>query len=151
MDFGYFRLVDYLHREYNFGFNIISFTDVIDSVTSQLDIDLTAEKLAERSKTVSKSELLEQVEMLREEFLPSIALCRGKDVLSIMAFLLSSDGNLSDKVKIQTRTNELYRTLRMAYEFAYFISTALYKRIRKWETENTPFRIIKDFPFERTS
>ena len=150
IEFGYFRLLDYRYREYHLGsFRQVAFEDVIDKMTHKLDVDAVAEMLV-RNSPVTGSQLLEQIETLRNDYALDIRLCNGHDVRAIMACLIKFDDSLSDKVKIQTNSGELSRTLRMAYEFTYFITTQLYSRIRKWESQNIPFRIIKDFPVERT-
>lgn len=149
-EYGYFRLLDYRHREYNLSFNQVSFDAVIDSESLELDEIRIAASLVTYS-VLSASQLLEYIEELRREVAADIRLCRGHDVLDIMGCLIEFDPELSGKVKVQTRSSELSRALRMAYEFAYFITTKLYKRIRKWESQNSPYRIIQDFPLERNT
>ena len=148
-EYGYFRLLDYRHREYNLSFNQVSFDAVIDYESLELNAIRVAESLVTFSE-LSASKLLEHIEELRREVAADIRLCRGHDVLDIMACLMEFDPELSGKAKIQTRSSELSRALRMAYEFAYFITTQLYRRIRKWEAEHNPFRIVQDYPLERT-
>ena len=142
MEYGYFRLVDFRHREYNLSFNRVSFAEVIDNQTLQLNKNSVAEKLVENS-AITPHQLLEQAEKLSKEYPPSVKLCRGHDILSIMACLLRFDDDLSERAKIQTQSNELSRTLRASYEFQYFISTKLFERIREWESDNSPYRIIR--------
>lgn len=150
MEFGYFRLFDYRHREYHLGsFRQVVFEDVIDKTTLKLDVEKVAETLV-RNSPKTGSQLLEQIERLRNEQSPDIKLCNGHDVRAIMACLIGFDDSLPEIVKIQTRSRELSRTLRMAYEFAYFICTQLYRRIREWESKHSPYRIIRDYPAERT-
>ncbi len=149
-EIGYFRLFQYRNREYNLNFGSIVFEDVIDKRTFELDVDSVAELLV-RNSAITRMQLLERIEILRNKYSADVRLCRGHDVRAIIACLIKFDDNLSEKVKIQTKSGELSRTLRMAYEFTYFITTQLYSRIRKWESENTPFRIVQDFPLERTA
>ena len=141
-DYGYFRLLDYRRREYNLSFNQVSFDEVIDSESLELDEISIAASLTYQSK-LSESDLLEQIKVLRQEIAADIKICRGHDVLDIMAFLIGLDPDLSDKAKKQTRSNELGRALRMAYDFTYFIATTLYRRIRDWEALNSPYKILK--------
>ncbi len=149
-EYGYYRLLDYRHRKYNLSFNQVSFDAVIDTETLELDEIRIAASLVSNS-VLSASQLLEHIKELRRKVAPDIRLCRGHDVLNIMACLIGFDADLSGKAKIQTKSNELSRALRMAYEFTDFITTQLYSRIRKWKSENIPFRIIQDFPLERTA
>ena len=151
MEFGYFRLFDYRHREYHLSsFRQIVFEDVIDKRSIKLDVDTIAETLV-RNSPITESHLLEQIGRLHNEYSPNIKLCNGHDVRDIIACLIGFDDSLPEIVKIQTQSRELSRTLRMAYEFADFITTQLYKRIRSWESENIPYRIIRDFPVERNT
>ncbi len=147
--YGYFRFLDYRHRELNLSFGQVSFEEVIDGQTLALNTRRVAEALATGSSDTA-AELLKRVEELRREVAADIRLCRGHDVLSIMSCLIRFDNALSEKTKILLKSNELSRALRMAYEFAYFIKTALYRRIREWEAGHAPFRIIRDYPPERT-
>ena len=150
MEFGYFRLFDYRHREYNLSFSLVAFQDAIDKSTLKLNADTVAKMLVSNT-SISANQLLEKIHNLQNELSPDIRLCRGRDVRAIMACLIKFDDSLSDKVKIQTNSGELSRTLRMAYEFTYFITTQLYRRIREWESAHSPYRIIKDFPLERNT
>jgi len=38
----------------------------------------------------------------------------------------------------------LERSLRLAYEEAYFYETQIYLSIRQWESSNLPFRVLKN-------
>lgn len=147
-EYGYYRLFDYRNRNYNLSFNQVSFEAVIDSETLELDGIRIAARLVSNS-VLSSCQLLGHIRELRRKVAPDIRLCRGHDVLDIMACLIELDSDLSGKAKVQTKSSELSRALRMAYEFADFITTQLYRRIRAWESENDPYRIIQDFPLER--
>ena len=148
-EYGYYRLLDYRHRKFNLSFNQVSFDAVIDNETLELDEIRIAASLVTNS-VLSAFQLLEHIRELRRKVAPDIRLCRGHDVLDIMARLIELDSDLSGKAKVQTKSSELSRSLRMAYEFADFITTQLYSRIRAWEAENRPYRIIRDFSTERT-
>ena len=110
-----------------------------------------AETLLGETSALSASELLSQVEALKSEVPPSAILCRGPDAVSLLALLLPLHfkrvfkRDISPRAQKQTTGNELKRALRMAFEFAHFAVTMLFTRIRKWESENTSFRIIKEF------
>lgn len=144
-DYGYIRLLDHRQRQFNLGFNQVSFEAVIDKDTFALDMRAIAEGLVSES-SLSASELLEHVDALRQEVSPDIKLCRGHDVLAIMSCLIRFDKTLSDKSKIQLKSNELARSLRIAFDWICFAATALYRRIRHWESAHSPFRIIRPYP-----
>lgn len=154
-EFGYFRLIDFKNRRYNLSFNKVSFEDVVDVANETINHQKVAELLTQVSSLAS-DELTNMVSRLRDLCPPSRDLCRGKDVLSLIAIVAPTvyratvGKDLSDKAKIQIKSDELYRALRMAYEFTYFVATALYRRIRDWEANHAPYRIVRDFPAERT-
>lgn len=141
-EYGYFRLLDYRHREYNLSFNQVSFDAVMDSESLEFDNVRIAASLVKYS-VLSASLLLDRITELRRQVAPDIRLCRGHDVLDIMACLMSRDSDLSGKARVQTRSGELSRALRMAYEFVDFVKTALYGRIQEWESANCPYKILK--------
>ena len=147
--YGYYRWFDHRNRNYNLRFNSVEFEDVIDAKTLELDQTVLAAGLA-GGLELTPSALREQIDLLRQEQPPNVRLCRGRDALAIMALLIQRDDSLSGKVKVQSQSNELARMLRIAFDWTCFIATALYRRIRSWEASHSPFRIIRDYPSERT-
>lgn len=142
--YGYYRLFDYRHRHYNLSFNQVSFEVVINSETLDLDEGMIAESLVTYS-ALSASQLMEHINELRRNVAPDIRLCRGHDVLDIIACLVALDSDLSGKAKVQTKSGELSRALRLAYQFVHFVRTALHRRIRDWESTHHPYKILKPY------
>ena len=155
MEFGYFRLLNHLN-DYGLRCNAIRIEEVIDIDTLQLDCEWIAKRLSEDA-AISSEELLNEVLALKTDYPPgNVQLCRGKDVVAIMTYILpilfeSEFGEDLSRVAIAAfRPKGLSKDLRMAYEYGYFRETSLYSCIRKWESDNRPFRIIKQYDFERT-
>lgn len=148
-DYGYYRWLDHRNRHYNLAFNSVTFEDVIDAQSLELDAQRLAAMLAGGSD-LTPNELLEQIDLLRQEQPCDVRLCRGRDALAIMALLIQRDDNLSGKVKVQSQSRELARMLRIAFDWTCLIATTLYNRIRNWERNNNPFRIIRNPALERT-
>jgi len=150
-EFGYFRLLDFRHREYNLMLRRVAdnFPTFIDEQTLRFDDDTVVTTLLGESQAVTSTELLSEVETLKLEISLSAKLCRGNDAISLLAFLLPAHfkavfkRDISQKARNQTTGNELKRALRLAFEFAHFSLTQLYSRIRAWEAANQPFRIIR--------
>ena len=157
-DFGYFRLLDCRHRNYNLRLKTVSdnFASFIDESALELRTDEIAATLLGESQTLTVADLQEQIAALQAKVPRSLALCRGKDASFLLSLLLPVHykrffrRDLSKRARNQTTGNELRRFLRTAFDWTCFIATALYKRIRDWEASHTPFRIIKDYPLERT-
>ena len=156
-EFGYFRLLNHLNDDYGLRCNSIRFHEVIDSGTLELDRDLVASRLAGDQAGITSVDLLRQVDELRKQHPPgNIQLCRGKDVIEIMATIMpilfetEFGEDLSQVAIAAFRPKGLSKDLRMAYEYGYFRETSLYNCIRKWESDNRPFRIVKQYDIERT-
>ena len=154
MEFGYFRLLNHLN-DYGLRCNAIRFEEVIDIDTLKLDCEWIAKRLSEDA-TISSEELLNEVLDMRTDYPPgNVQLCRGKDVISIMMYILPSlfesefEDDLSQVAVAAFRPKALSKDLRMAYEYGYFRETSLFKCIRKWESDNRPFRIIKQLRFRK--
>ena len=142
IEIGYFRLLNHRHPEHSLRMNNVTFAETIEGGQHEFNESRIAELLT-RGSNISADELLSQIAKLRQEIEPQAALCNGKDGVALLAHLLSSDRSISEKVKIQTKANELSRTLRIAYEFSYLMATQLYSRIRSWESTNEPYKILK--------
>ncbi|MCY3864429.1 MAG: DUF4435 domain-containing protein [Chloroflexi bacterium] len=149
MEFGYFRLLNYLNC-YGLHCNSICFEEVIDSDTLELDRELVASKLTGDKPEMTGADLLRQVDDLREKYPPAnIQLCRGKDVVAIMAYILPNlfcaefGEDLPHDMKAAFREKALSIRLRSAYDSSYFKGTSLFNCIRSWESTNSPYKILK--------
>ena len=148
-EFGYFRLLSHI-KDFGLRCNAIPLREVIDLDTLELDRELVASRLAVNDAGQGSEELLLQVEELRQQY-PSccIQLCRGKDVLAIMAFILPRmyearfGGKLPASANQLTGARQLAKELRKAYDSMYFKETSLFGCIRDWERANQPYTILK--------
>ena len=148
-EYGYFRLLNHLNC-YGLHCNSICFADVIDRDTLELDRELVASKLTGYKPEITGVDLSRQVDELREKYPPdNIKLCRGKDVISIIAFLLpilfqaELGEELPRDARAAFREKALSIRLRSAYDSAYFKGTSLFDSIRSWESANSPYKILK--------
>lgn len=155
-EIGYFRL---LNEAENIGLNFKSL-DIAESVDRgklQLDDGWLARRLAGNRSGISRDDLLRGVADLRKKHPPdNIQLCRGKDVIAIMARIAPElyeshfGEQLPDSAKAIFQEARLAKELRKAYEYIHFADTSLFQRICHWEEQNIPYRIIRDFSAERT-
>ncbi len=144
---GYFRLLNHI-EDYGLNFKTYRLKDFIDRYTLEFDRDLFARRLAERKTWISREALLEEIEELRKEYPQeeyNIQLCRGKDVLDIMIYILPTlfKSQFGDDLPQSILNMELTGNLRMSYEYGYFEKTSLFSSIREWESDNPPYRIIR--------
>ena len=173
-EYGYFRLIHSRHPE----FGLSSFAKIVNQMSRYidgltLDVDCVVDKLREgSSKRLSRRRLLELYESCRADYpAPDWRLCRGKDLFAILSVVLlrlmqenmDNEGgvvylrrecgieSVRDKRGSFIEKNRLCLELRKCYDSDDFRATALYRRIREWEAAHSPFRIIRDYPLERTT
>ena len=149
MEYGYFRLLNHLNC-YGLKCNAIALAEVIDIDSLELDRKLVASRLTGDKPGLASDELLRQVEELRQRYPPdNLQLCRGKDVVAIMAHILPSlfrtkfGEDLPPDAERAFGEKALSTRLRSAYEFGYFKQTSLFDCIQHWETKNCPYKILK--------
>jgi len=147
-EFGYFRLLNHI-KDYCIRFRDFDVTEVIDPDIPQLDRAKTAKRLAQQKAWISSEVLLQEVDELQAVYPPdNIQLCRGKDVVSIIAYLLpilfkaQFGEELPKDAKSAFQEKALSIRLRSAYDSGYFKRTSLFGCIRSWENTNSPYRIL---------
>ena len=148
-EFGYFRLLNHV-KDYGIRFRDFDFSEVIDVDTLQLDSVETAKRLASTTADITGEDLLREVDELRERHPANrLQLCRGKDVVAILAILLplrfkakfGEDLPTSAAAALADRALSIH--LRSAYDTTYFTETSLYGCIRNWECANIPYKILR--------
>ncbi len=148
-DIGYFRWLNERKSGYGLNFKALRVTDFVDSDSLTLDREWLARRLAEGRDGISSEELLREVDTLGEQDPPKIQLCRGKDVIAIMAHILPAlfesqfGRRLPESAKEIFQEKRLAKELRKAYEYIYFKQTSLFGCIQKWENTNSPYKILK--------
>lgn len=148
-EFGYFRLLNHI-EDYSLNFKVYRLEDFIDKSKGALELnrEWVARRLAENKRGIESEDLLQEVEALRKEYPQeeyNIQLCRGKDVISIMVYILLAlfKSQFGDDLPHSMNDRELTGNLRMSYERGYFEKTSLFSCIREWELANKPFCIIR--------
>ena len=149
-EIGYFRWLNEVEH-YGLNFKALRITDfVVDNDPLTLDREWLARRLAEGRGGISSEQLLRETAGLRESNPPdNLQLCRGKDVVSIMAHILptlfeSHFGKaLPNSASFLLKETRLAKELRKAFEYIYFKQTALFGCIQNWENTNCPYKILK--------
>ncbi len=148
-EYGYFRWLNE-REQYGLSFKALRVQDFVDSNALTLDCKWLARRLAEGRDGISSDELFCEVGKLRELEPPdNVLLCRGKDVIAIMAHILpalyeSRFGEaLPDSAREIFQAKRLAKELRKAYEYIYFTDTSLFGCIQNWENSNRPYKILK--------
>jgi Protein of unknown function (DUF4435) len=138
---GYLRWVSQLD-ELNLTFNGIGFSKFISEQTLEIDqLKLIAEvknksqALALDSK-VLQQRLLDQQSGAHDHW----QVCCGHDLVEILSFGLRKAIGSAKAADVEP--NVLERSLRLAYEMAYFCKTQIYLSIRSWENSNQTFKVF---------
>ncbi len=148
-EYGYFRLLNHLNC-YSLKCNGIPLAEVIDKDTLEFDAELVASMLTVDRSGMTSDDLRQQVADLRGGYPPdNRQLCRGKDVVAIMAHILPSlfktqfGEDLPPDAELAFREKALSINLRSSYDSGYFKDTSLFGCIRNWESANSPYKILK--------
>lgn len=147
-EIGFFRWLNEV-EQYGLNFKGLRVQDFVDSNALTLDCDWLARRLAEACDGMSSEELLCEVGKLRELEPPEIQLCRGKDVIAIMAHIMPAlfeahFGEAPPENALEIFQEKwLAKELRKAYEYIYFRDTSLFGCIQNWESANCPYKILK--------
>ena len=151
IEFGYVRLVNHV-KDYGLRCNAIEFEYFVNEKDLTLDCEGIAERLTADKAWLSSDDLLKEVEAKRKLHSPDDPqLCRGKDMVAILAYLLPTrfktefGEDLPGDTRAALHERALSIRLRSAYDSEYFQQTSLFNCIRQWESQNTPYRIIRDF------
>ncbi|MDE2855889.1 MAG: DUF4435 domain-containing protein [Chloroflexota bacterium] len=150
-EIGYFRWLN--EREcYRLNFKTLRIADFVGGNPLALDRNWLAKRLAEERDSISSRQLLDETTDLRENPPTDIIqLCRGKDVVAIMAHILPRvyqehfDAELPTSAKTLMQAKQLAKELCKTYEYIYFTETSLFQRICDWQKANKPYRILRDF------
>jgi len=140
---GYLLWISQIHG-LNLTFAGIRFSKFIDEQTLQIDeIKLIQEVKNKSEAHTLKSEILQQhiANQKRNDHDP-YQVCCGHHLVQILSFgLCKAIGSVKSS---DVELSILERSLRLAYEEAYFYKTQIYLSIRQWETVNRPFRVLKN-------
>ncbi len=144
---GYLRWVS-KKLNLNLSFKHISFSEEISKKGFQIDEARLINIILDSAKTVSAQQLQQELENLKNDTHDPWLICNGHTLVNILAVVLPRIMQdelgivISDRLKAQTQSNELARSLRLAYEFAFFQSTQLFASIQKWEQANIPYKVL---------
>jgi len=140
---GYLLWISQIH-ELNLTFAGIKFSKFIDEQTLQIDeIKLIQEVKNKSEAHTLKAEILQQhiANQKRNDHDP-YQVCCGHHLVQILSFgLCKAIGSAKPS---DVESSILERSLRLAYEEAYFYKTQIYLSIRQWESVNLPFRVLKN-------
>jgi hypothetical protein len=144
---GYLRWVSLRHgHALKFeGLNYRAFTDHLALTIDQSKLIETIKNHSQKLQ-LSDQELQRQIEAISEETHDKWHVCCGHDLICILSVGLHKAIGSYDWKEIKPEIIE--RSLRLAYESAWFRDTRLYASIKAWEGINGSFRVIPVAPEE---
>jgi len=147
LNLGYLRLVSLRHgHALKFeGLKYRDFTDLTTLTINQSRLIKTVKNHSQKLK-LSDRELQRQIETIRDEKHDKWHVCCGHDLIGILSIGLRKAIGSRDSKEVEPEIIE--RSLRLAYESAWFRDTKLYASIKAWEGINGSFRVIPVAPEE---
>lgn len=143
MSVGYLLWVSQ-RNGFNLTFDGITFSKFIDEQTLQIDELRLIQEVKNKSQAFSlKSEELQQrLTSQKSSSHDPWQVCCGHDLVEILSLGLRKAIGSSKATDVEPISLE--RNLRFAYEEAYFRKTQVYLGIRTWESNNQPFKVLRD-------
>jgi hypothetical protein len=144
---GYLRWVSlrYGHALKFEGLNYRAFTDHYTLTVNQSKLIETIKNHSQKPQP-SDQELQRQIESISDETHDKWHVCCGHDLIHLLSVGLHKAIGSYDWKEIEPEIIE--RSLRLAYESAWFRDTRLYASIKAWESVNGSFRVIPVAPEE---
>ncbi|NET57212.1 MAG: DUF4435 domain-containing protein [Symploca sp. SIO2E6] len=138
---GYLRWVSQ-REKLNLTFNSIKFSKFVDETTLEIDELKLITEVKNKSPSCSwkEEELKTWVMNKKSDSHDPWQVCCGHDLVTILSLGLRKV--IGSNKAAEVEPNMLERNLRLAYEAAYFRKTLLYSKIRTWETNNQPFKVL---------
>ncbi|MBN3899308.1 MAG: DUF4435 domain-containing protein [Nostoc sp. NOS(2021)] len=128
----------------NLTFEGIIFSKFIDEQTLQIDEVKLIQEVKNKSQAFSlkDEDLRQQLNSQKSNNHDPWQICCGHNLVEILSFSLRRV--LGSNKAADVEPNSLERSLRLAYEEIYFRQTQLYLDIRIWESNNQPFRVLRN-------
>jgi len=148
MHLGYLRWVSLRHG-HALKFEGLKYRAFMDLATLTINQSKLIKEVKNHSQKLhlSDQELQRQIEAIRDETHDKWHVCCGHDLIGILSVgLRKAIGSQRSHKEIEPES--LKRSLRLAYESAWFRDTRLYASIKAWEGINGSFRVIPIAPVE---
>ncbi|MGL6139372.1 MAG: DUF4435 domain-containing protein [Planktothrix sp.] len=128
----------------NLTFERIEFSNFIDKETLKIDEIKLIQEVKNKSQdfTLKNEDLQQRIINQKSSNHDPWQVCCGHHLVGILSLSLrKAIGSANDN---DVKPEILERNLRLAYEEAYFCKTQIYLSIRTWETNNPPFRVLRN-------
>lgn len=126
----------------SFCFDNLNLERFISEKTLALDEDMFLRSVQEQSRVgvIDAEEFFQTLADDRYEAQDLLHICCGHDVVLLLALALRR--LLGKNNPAEVSAVRLERALRLAYERTFFVATALFEDIRRWESRNSPWIVF---------
>ena len=140
---GYLRWISQCD-DLNLTFEGIVFSKFVNEQTLRIEeIDLIKEvKNKSQAFSLKNEDLQQRLISRKNKSHDPWQVCCGHDLVEILSFALRK--TIGSNKPSDVEPDSLERSLRLAYEEAYFRETNLYLEIRQWESNNQPFKVLRN-------
>lgn len=138
---GCLRFVS-IQKQWELRFKEIKFNKFVTKETCEIDLKKMITEIATNSNNhvLDQSEVMKNVQMEISKEHNCWQISCGHDIIKLLSIAFCK--LLGSKNTKEVAPDILELSLRLAYENAYFIETALYRAIRNWERSNPQFQIF---------
>ena len=138
---GYLRWVS-IRENHRLDFEGITFSKFLERETLQIETKklITEVKNNSQKHALDDSQIEADMESLCDDNHDPWHVSCGHDLLEILSFGLRR--TIASRSGQEVNRTSLQRSLRLAYEAAFFEETALYKAVRYWEAANPAYRLL---------
>jgi len=140
---GYLRWISQLNG-LNLTFSDIKFSKFVDEQTLSMDELKLIQEVKNKSHALSlnREDLQQRLKDRKNDKHDRWQICCGHDLVEILSLGLRKA--IGSAKTSDVEPNLLERSLRLAYEVAYFCQTQIYLSVRTWESKNPPFRVLRN-------
>ena len=132
-----------LKNGWSLKFEGLDFKKFLDNKTLAVDRNklVTTARNHSQCQHLPEADLRQSIATILAQKHPPLHLCCGHDLIAVLSFsMLKTIGTYNAN---EVRPEVMERSLRLAYEFAHFVETALYRQICVWEQANPPYRVFR--------
>jgi len=138
---GYLRWVS-LRDKIALTFENLDFGKFLDKKTLTLNLQLLVKTVKDKSNRPDLLDLQDKIEQLKCADHDAWHVCCGHDLICILSEGLRHILGSNDAKDVKEELLE--KSLRLAYEEAYFSETKLFLALQNWEKAHQPFALLRD-------
>jgi len=141
---GYLRWINEKTLGLNLKFSDLKFSKFINRSEWSLNLDSMINAVINNTRNSRPNAVMleSEINMLKSEKYDLTHVCCGHDLVEVLSIgLLRVLGTYDNK---ELSSEQIDRSLRLAYDFRFFKMSTLYASIINWESSNIPYKVMLD-------